>query len=57
MRRRCWGRLHSYGQELYLIGKEQDEGSKRQKAVFMLAKWFFDTGYRARLTTAMPLWT
>ena len=40
-----------YGQELYRTGKEQPQGSKRQKAVFMLAKWFFDRGDRARLTT------
>ncbi len=30
--------FHSYGQELYRIGKEQQQGSKRQNAVFMLAK-------------------
>ena len=39
--------FRSYAYELYLIGKEQDEGSKRQKAVFMLAKWFYDTGATA----------
>jgi hypothetical protein len=42
--------FHSYAQELYLIGKEQDAGSNRQKVPFTLAKLFFDTGDRARLT-------
>ncbi len=46
--------FHSYAYELYLIGKEQAEGSKRQKAVFKLAKWFFDRGDGARLTAGMP---
>ena len=45
--------FHSYAYELYLIGKEQGEGSKRQQAVFKLAKWLFDRGDGARLT--MPL--
>ena len=47
---------------MYRIGKEQPQGSKRQRAVFMLARWLFDTGDRGmevaidrRLTTAMPL--
>jgi hypothetical protein len=44
--------FHNYGQERYFIGKEQDEGSKKQRASFMLAKWFFDTGDRARLTVS-----
>ena len=44
--------FHNYGQERYFIGKEQDEGSKKQRAAFMLAKWFFDTGDRARLTVS-----
>jgi hypothetical protein len=44
--------FHSYAQELYLIGKEQDAGSNRQKVPFALAKWFFDTGDRARLTVS-----
>jgi hypothetical protein len=34
--------FHNYGQRLYLIGKRQSQGSQRQKAVFMPAKWFFD---------------
>jgi hypothetical protein len=42
--------FHSYAQELYLIGKEQEPGSNRQKVPFALAKWFFDAGDRARLT-------
>ena len=42
--------LHNYGQRLYLIGKRHSQGSQRQKAVFMPAKWFFDRGDRARLT-------
>ena len=57
--------LHSYGcyaQELYLIGnlkdQDHDAGSNRQpdseKVPFTLAKWLFDTGDRARLTTGMP---
>ena len=33
---------------------EQDAGSKRQQAVFKLAKWFFDRGDGARLTAGMP---
>ena len=45
--------FHSYAYELYLIGKEQGVGSKRQQAVFKLAKWLFDRGDGARLT--MPL--
>ena len=45
--------FHSYAYELYLIGKEQDAGSKRQQAVFKLAEWFFDRADGARLT--MPL--
>ena len=45
--------FHSYAYELHLIGKERDEGSKRQQAVFKLAKWLFDRGDGARLT--MPL--
>ena len=45
--------FHSCAYELYLIGKEQGEGSKRQQAVFKLAKWLFDRGDGARLT--MPL--
>ena len=49
--------LRSYAYELYLIGKEQDEGSKRQQAVFKLAKRSFDQGDGARLTTGMPLCT
>ena len=56
MRRRCW-RLQSFhfyaAYELYLIGKEQDAGSKRQQAVVKLAEWIFDRGDGARLT--MPL--
>ena len=43
--------FHNYGLERYLIGKEQDEGSKKQRAAFMLAKWFFDTGDRVGLAT------
>ncbi len=43
----------SYAYELYLIGKEQGAGSKRQQAVFKLTKWLFDRGDGARLT--MPL--
>jgi hypothetical protein len=35
---------------LYLIGKRPSQGSQRQRAVFMPAKWFFDRGDRARLT-------
>ncbi len=44
--------LRSYAYELYLIGnlKEQDAGSKRQRAVFKLAEWIFVAGDRARLT-------
>ncbi len=38
---------------LYLIGKEQDEGSQRQQAVFKLAKRSFDRGDGARLTTGV----
>ena len=45
--------FHSYAYELYLIGKEQGEGSKWQQALFKLAKWLFDRGDGARLT--MPL--
>jgi len=45
--------FHNYGQERYLIGKEQDGGSKKQRAAFMLAKWFFDTGDRVRLATSL----
>ncbi len=45
--------FRSYAYELHRIGKEQDVGSKRQQAVFMLAKWFFDRCDGARLT--MPL--
>ena len=45
--------FHNYGQERYLIGKEQDEGSKKQRAAFMLAKWFFDTGDRVGLATSL----
>ena len=45
--------FHSYAYELYLIGKEQDAGSKRQQAAFKEAKWLFDRGDGARLT--MPL--
>jgi hypothetical protein len=44
--------FHSYGQELHRIGKRQPQGSQRRKATFVLAKWFFDTGDRARLPTA-----
>ncbi len=44
--------FHNYGQRLYLIGKRQSQGSQRQKAVFMPAKWLFDRGDRARLTVA-----
>ena len=47
--------FHSYAYELYLIGKEQGAGSKRQQAVFKLAKWLFDTGDRARLTAGLQL--
>ena len=42
--------FHNYGQRLYLICKRQSQGSQRQKAVFMPAKWLFDRGDRARLT-------
>ena len=45
--------FHNYGQARYLIGKEQDEGSKKQRAAFMLAKWFFDTGDRVGLATSL----
>jgi hypothetical protein len=46
--------FHNYGQERYLISKEQDEGSpKKQRAAFMLAKWFFDTGDRVGLATSL----
>ncbi len=44
--------FHSYAQQLYLIGKEQEPGSNRQKVPFALAKWFLDTGDRARLTVS-----
>ena len=44
--------FHNYAYQLYLIGKRQSQGSQRQKAVFMPAKWFFDRGDRARLTVA-----
>jgi hypothetical protein len=44
--------FHSYGQELHRIGKRQPQGSQRRKATFVLAKWFFDTGDRARLPRA-----
>jgi hypothetical protein len=44
--------FHSYAQQLYLIGKEQEPGSNRQKVPFALAKWFFDAGDRARLTVS-----
>ena len=47
--------FHSYANELCLIGKEQDEGSQRHKAVFKLAKRSFDRGDGARLTAGMPL--
>ena len=49
--------FHNYGQERYLIGKEQDEGSKKQRAAFMLAKWFFDTGDRVGLATSLSVAT
>ena len=45
--------FNNYGLERYLIGKEQDEGSKKQRAAFMLAKWFFDTGDRVGLATSL----
>jgi hypothetical protein len=44
--------FHSYAQQLYLIGEAQEPGSNRQKVPFALAKWFFDTGDRARLTVS-----
>ena len=47
--------FHSYAYELYLIGNEQDAGSKRQQAVVKLAEWIFDRADGARLT--MPLCT
>ena len=44
--------FHIYRQELHRIGKRQPQGSQRRKATFVLAKWFFDTGDRARLPRA-----
>ena len=41
--------FHNYGHELHRIGASQPPGSQRQKAACVLAKWFFDTGDRARL--------
>ena len=41
--------FHNYGQELHRIGASQAPGSQRRKAALVLAKWFFDTGDRARL--------
>ncbi len=43
--------FHIYRQELHRIGKRQPQGSQRQKAAFILAKWLFDMDRdRARLT-------
>ncbi len=53
MRRRCARHSAPAPYELYLIGKEQGAGSKRQQAVFKLTKWLFDRADGARLT--MPL--
>ena len=48
------GALRSYADELYLSARSTwDEGSQRQKAVFLLAKWFFDRGDGARLTISL----
>ena len=41
--------FHSYAEELYLIGEQQVQGSRLQRAVYTMAKWLFDMGDGARL--------
>ena len=36
--------FHSYAYELFLIGKAQTAGSKKQRAVYTLARWLFVKG-------------
>jgi len=35
---------HPLGYELFVIGQAQEEGSKKQRAVYTLARWLFVQG-------------
>jgi hypothetical protein len=41
--------FHSFAEELFLIGEQEVQGSRLQRAVYTMAKWIFDMGDGARL--------
>jgi hypothetical protein len=41
--------FHSYAEELFLIGEQEVQGSRLQRAIYTMAKWLFDMGDGARL--------
>ena len=36
--------FHGYAYELFLIGEQEEEGSKKQRAVYTMAMWLFVKG-------------
>ena len=46
--------FHSYAYELFLIGKAQTAGSKKQRAVYTLARWLFVKGDGASIPPPLP---
>jgi hypothetical protein len=41
--------FHSDAEELFLIGEQEVQGSRLQRAIYTMAKWLFDMGDGARL--------
>ena len=46
--------FHSYAYELFVIGRAQEEGSKKQRAVYTLARWLFVQGDGAIILRPPP---
>ena len=43
------GGFNSFAEELFLIGEQEVQGSRLQRAIYTMAKWLFDMGDGARL--------
>jgi hypothetical protein len=46
--------FHGYAYELFLIGEQEEEGSKKQRAVYTLARWLFVKGDGASIPPPLP---
>jgi hypothetical protein len=46
--------FHSYAYELFVIGQAQVAGSKKQRAVYTLARWLFIKGDGAIMLRPPP---